>query len=123
MAPDGRGILIVDDDFLIVEHLKDLVEDLGWRVCGSAATADDAVALALEHRPRAVLMDVRLRGKRDGIDAALQIYEHAPTTVIFITGSSEPDTIARINSDHPAGILIKPIISTQLEQLLRAALH
>ena len=65
------GVLVVDDEFLIADMLSCMIEDLGMRVCGTAADAEEAVALAGEHSPRLVLMDVRLRGLKDGVDAAI----------------------------------------------------
>ncbi|WP_297506725.1 response regulator [uncultured Caulobacter sp.] len=107
-------VLIVDDEFIITETLRIYVEDLGLEVCGTAATADAAVDMALAQKPFLVLMDVRLQGERDGVDAALAIHEQVGAKVIFITGSREPATLTRIQSDHPAGILFKPISEGQL---------
>lgn len=113
------SVLIVDDDFLIAEYLREVVEDAGCRVCATAATAEDAVAEALRFRPDVVLMDVRLRGAGDGVDAALRIHARLGTPVVFITGSNEPETMRRIQADHPRGILVKPILPEQLVASLR----
>jgi len=115
-------IAVVDDEFLIVTGLTMQLEDLGMTVCGSAATADEAVALAQAARPALVLMDVRLRGDKDGIDAALAIHDTVGSKVIFLTGSREPATIARIELDHPAGVLFKPVQNWQLREAIQAAL-
>ena len=102
------SVLIVEDEFLIAEALAMLVEDLGLTVCASAVTADQAIWLAQLHKPTLVLMDVRLKGPKDGVDAALAIWNLLRVPIIYITGSAEPENIARINSDHPAGVLFKP---------------
>ena len=115
-------VLIVDDEFLIAEGLRMQLEDMGMEVCGKAATADEAVALARLHRPSVVLMDMRLKGGRDGVDAALEIHADVGSKVIFVTGSREPSTIARINEDHPSGILFKPVFGAQLETAIQEAL-
>ena len=91
-------------------------------VCATAATADDAVALAQAHRPELVLMDMRLRGDKDGVDAALAIHATVGSKVIFITGSREQATLDRIQLDHPAGVLFKPISERQLRNAIDAAL-
>jgi DNA-binding NarL/FixJ family response regulator len=114
-------ILIVDDEFIIVQLLTIYVEDSGRAVCGSAATADAAIALAQEHRPSIVLMDMRLKGEKDGVDAALAIHETVGSKVIFITGSSEPSTIARIALDHASSVLIKPVSEYQLREAIERA--
>ena len=117
-----RSVLVVDDEFLIAQGLRLQVEDMDLSVCGTAATADDAVALAQAHRPEIVLMDVRLHGDKDGVDAALAIHDTVGSKVIFITGSREQATIDRIQLDHPAGVLFKPISERQLKSAIEAAL-
>ena len=122
MSDLRNHILIVDDEYLIALGLCAQVEDMGMAVCGTAATADDAVALAQEHRPVIVLMDMRLRGDKDGVDAALEIHHTVGSKVIFITGSREPATMARIQLDHPSAVLFKPISGQQLRAAVEAAL-
>lgn len=64
-------------------------------------------------------MDVRLGGKRDGVDVAMAIHTINPDIkIVFVTGSSEPPTIDRINMDHPHRILIKPISPGDLADAL-----
>ena len=115
-------VLIVDDEFLIAEGLCMQVEDMAMAVCGTATTADEALALAMMHRPEVVLMDIRLRGEKDGVDAAQEIHRTVGSKVIFITGSREQATIDRIQLDHPAGVLFKPISDRQLKTAIEVAL-
>ena len=117
------SVLIVEDEFLIACGLKLQVEDIGLQVCAIAGSADDAIAQAQLHRPMLVLMDMRLDGDKDGVDAALAINETVGSKVIFITGSREPGTMDRIRMDHPSGVLIKPISDTQLRTAIDAAIH
>jgi DNA-binding NarL/FixJ family response regulator len=116
-------ILIVDDEYLIVQGLQGQLEDMGMVVCGSAATADEAVTLAQTHRPAIVLMDMRLRGDKDGVDAALEIHHTVGSKVIFLTGSREPATMARIQLDHPSAVLFKPTSDFQLRSAIDTALR
>lgn len=115
-------VLIVDDEFLIAQGLCLQVEELAMEVCGTATTADEALALAMMHRPEVVLMDIRLRGDKDGVDAAQEISRNVGSKVIFITGSREQSTIDRIYQDHPAGVLFKPVSDRQLRSAIGMAL-
>jgi len=115
-------VLVVDDEYLIAEGLCMQIEDMGLAVCGTAATAAEAVALACLHRPALVLMDVRLQGDKDGVDAALAIYDEVGSKVVFITGSREPATVARIALDHPQAVLYKPVSNSQLIAAVNAAI-
>ena len=118
----NRVVLVVDDEFLIAQGLCMQVEDMEMEVCGTAATADEALALAMMHKPEVVLMDVRLRGEKDGVDAALAIHATVGSKVIFITGSREPATIDRIYEDHPTDVLFKPVSDRQLRGAIGRAL-
>jgi DNA-binding NarL/FixJ family response regulator len=122
MSQLQNTVLVVDDEFLIAEGLCMQVEDMGMQVCGTAATADEAVTLTRQHRPAVVLMDMRLRGEGDGVDAALAIHKDVGSKVIFITGSREQATIDRIALDHPAGVLFKPVSDRQLRVAIETAL-
>lgn len=111
-------VLIVDDEFIITETLRIYVEDLGLEVCGTAATAEAALELALVHQPLIVLMDMRLQGERDGVDASRDIHDRVGSKVVFITGSREPATLSRIEGDHPAAVLFKPVSEGQLAAVI-----
>ncbi|MGA2044796.1 MAG: response regulator [Roseiarcus sp.] len=114
-------VLVVDDQALIADLWCCLLEDMGFEVCGTAPTGPAAIAMAEKHRPRVIIMDVRLRGDMDGIDAALAIHESLDSKVIFITGSREPATIARIQRDNPTAVLFKPVSSRQFQSAVRDA--
>ena len=118
MTQSKGSVLVVEDEFLIADLLVSMLEDLGLTVCGVATTATEAMAMATAHRPELVTMDMRLRGDGDGVDAALHIHSHVGARVIFITGSREPDTVARIDTDHPAAVLFKPITFEQLRRVI-----
>jgi two-component system, response regulator PdtaR len=111
----GKSVLIVEDEYLIASLISDMVTDIGMSVCGIADNVEKAIGLATHHKPDLVLMDVRLRGK---VDAALAIHRLLGSPIVFITGSGEPANIARINTDHPAAVLIKPISFEQLTDTL-----
>lgn len=114
-----RTVVIVEDDFLIAEDLKMMCEDAGAKVLDVLHDAAGASERILSLAPAYVLMDVRLGGRRDGVDVARAVHEEAPATrLIFITGSNEPPTIARIREDDPFEILIKPISELDLRRAL-----
>ncbi|MFT3723726.1 MAG: response regulator [Hyphomonadaceae bacterium] len=118
---DTKGsVLIVEDQFLAAEFLRIWVEAYGFEVCATAKTTARAIELASHHKPDIVLMDVRLEGEGDGVEAALGIYAERPTRIIYCTGSNEPSTLQRIAEDHPFAVLIKPIDPADLGAALLA---
>ena len=116
---EKKTVAIVEDDFLIAEYLRMTCVELGAEVVGMASKPDEAIEMIERLTPAYVLMDVRLGGKRDGVDVAIKSHRSYPDMkIIFITGSNEPPTIDRINSDDPHEILIKPINQGDLAKAL-----
>lgn len=116
------GILIVEDESIVALDLKLQLQDLGYGVVGVASSADEAVAAVLRHRPGLVLMDVRLQGSGDGIEAARRIARELPTPVIFLTSHSDSDTVRRAASTAPYGYLTKPYQIKELRAGIEVAL-
>lgn len=121
-ANGERCVLIVEDEALIAMLLTDMVEDLGFSVCDTAATAQDAIDLADARRPILVLMDVRLQGEKDGVDAAVEIHGRHGIPIIFLTGVRDAQTLERISRRHPADVLTKPISVERLKAAIDKAL-
>jgi CheY-like chemotaxis protein len=120
---DQQQVLVVEDNMITALYYASVVEVLGYRVCGKATTAQQAIALAADMRPAAILMDVRLKGSMDGIEAARSILDGADDPyIIYITGSNEPETMKRITESNPAAILVKPVMAEQLERTQRKVL-
>jgi DNA-binding NarL/FixJ family response regulator len=101
-------ILIVEDEFLIAMTIEGDLQDGGYDVVGIAHSGDDAVAMANAEHPDIILMDIRLVGKRDGVDAARVIYQTTGIRCIFATAHGDPETVARAESAAPFGWLHKP---------------
>jgi CheY-like chemotaxis protein len=118
-----KSVMIVEDEYLIALGLTAQIEDMGLKVCATADTAEEAITKATAHRPAIILMDVRLRGDRDGVDAAQTIHDGVGSKIIFITGSREQKTIDRIDQDHPFAVLFKPISERQLQATVTNAMQ
>ena len=115
-------VLIVEDEWFIAMESESVLRNGGYSVVGVAGTADEAVALAAQERPDIVLMDIRLRGKRDGIDAALEIRERHGIPCIFATAHTEQNMRERGAAAEPLGWLDKPFSEEQLLRALKTAL-
>jgi CheY-like chemotaxis protein len=123
---EGRKlrVLVVEDDALIAMDLSVSVSQLGGEVVDVAATARDAMRLVAELRPDVVLMDVRLRGEPDGIEAAEIIQARRSTPIIFVTGNSDAETLRRMGQLSRAQIILKPVLINELrDAIIRASGH
>jgi CheY-like chemotaxis protein len=120
-ASQGR-VLVVEDEALVAWEISKVLGNLGYEICGVAATADEAIRIAAAQLPDLILMDVTLKGPRSGIDAAIAIQAGHPARIVYVTAHSDPATRARMEATDPIGILHKPYTDGELEQAVTTAL-
>jgi CheY-like chemotaxis protein len=108
-------VLIVEDEFFISLHTKQLLQVLGHVVVGIAVSADQAINFAEQEHPDVVLMDIRLNGSRDGIEAADEIRRRWGIGSIFVTGNTDLQTRQRALASRPLGFLEKPLTEHRLK--------
>jgi DNA-binding NarL/FixJ family response regulator len=116
---DRGSILIVEDDFLIAMEAERALSEAGFRVSGVASTAEEALAMAREHRPSLVIMDIRLASRRDGIDAAGDLFRELGLRCVFATAHDDHQTRARAEPFAPLGWVAKPYTMASLISLAR----
>lgn len=121
-AEPSPRILIVEDEWIVAMEMEAVALSAGYEVVGVAATADEAVAAALGHKPDLVLMDIRLRGHRDGVDAALELRQRADIPCLFVSAHQDPGVRARAQAARPKGWLPKPFSRPQLLAAIKQAL-
>ncbi len=114
-TPARTSVLIVEDDGLIASDLQQLVNELGYDAFATAAGGAEALALAHERRPDVVLMDIRLKGRMDGIDAAIALRRRYGSEIIFLTAHADDATIERARAAAPGGYLVKPVVAQALK--------
>lgn len=117
-----RRLLIVDDDWLISLQLKQLLTTAGYEIVGTASDAATAVTLAEQERPDLVLMDIRLQGPVDGVEAAREIIDRFAIQSLFVSAHTDQGTITRTLAARPRGWLPKPFTDAELLQAVRTAL-
>jgi len=117
---EGASVLIVEDESLIAFFLEDTLDELGYACCGVAENAERAVALAKEQRPTLAFVDIGLRGDQDGVAVASKLRDLG-VTIVFLTGSSDPETRRRAEAVGPHGILNKPCNHIDIAGMLKSA--
>jgi len=114
-------VLIVEDDALIAMHLAMLVTELGHGICGTAASAAGALALAARHNPDVVLMDIRLAQSSSGIDAARELHARQSLRCIFLRANLDELTKKALFPSEPIGFVGKPVLPIPLKRALDKA--
>ncbi|HYL38714.1 MAG TPA: sigma 54-interacting transcriptional regulator [Bryobacteraceae bacterium] len=116
-------ILIVEDERITAEDLRDILTDLGYTVTASVSSGAEAIARAEETAPDLALMDIRIKGDMDGTEAARALRERFNIPVIYLTAHADSSTVSRAKSAEPLGYITKPFQEAELHASIEIALH
>ena len=115
-------VLILEDEALIALSMQEVLSLVGVEVVGVAATVGEALRLAGSTNPDVAICDVRLAGRRDGIDGAVLLHESSGLPVIFVTGQDDSATRQRAAKVDPVAYLEKPVRPQELIAAVQAAI-
>jgi putative two-component system response regulator len=119
----SKKILVVEDEWVVADQLCRDLADLGYAVCGTATTGEGALRKVEAHRPDLILMDIVLKGKMDGIEAADRIASQFDIPVIYLTAHTNQEYIERAKRTNPFGYLVKPYNQRELFATIEMTLH
>lgn len=117
-----KRILIVEDEAVTAKDIESTLELLGYEIAGVADTGEEAVEKALSSSPDLILMDIKLKGKLSGIEAAARILEVSPVPVVYLTAFADPETLKNAKLTYPFGYLVKPFEDSQLRAAIETTL-
>lgn len=115
-------ILIVEDEQLVADDLRETLENLGYNVPAIVSSGEEAIVLAETLHPDLVLMDIRLEGEIDGIEASFEIQSRLNLPVVYLTANADRATLERAKSSHPFGYILKPFDERILAVTIEIAL-
>ncbi|MDX2099333.1 MAG: response regulator [Leptolyngbyaceae cyanobacterium bins.59] len=118
----GKRILIVEDESILALDIEDSLILMGYGVVGTTSNAQEAFSMIENSPPDLVLMDVRIQGETDGIEAAHHIWERFQLPIIFLTASTDEPTLRRIYLTPAKGYVVKPFKIQELQEAIEAAL-
>jgi len=116
-------ILIVEDESIIAMEIASRLRKLGYQVAAIAQAGPEAIARAEELQPDLVLMDICLKGKMDGVEAAAVIRQRFDIPVIYLTANTDEQTFQRAKVTEPYGYLLKPFEERELHTTIEIALY
>jgi len=119
----AHRILVVEDQRLIAADIENTLKKLGYVVVGNVSSGEDAISTSDQVRPELVLMDVRLRGEMDGIQAAEIIRDRFNVPVVYLTAYADEETILRATKTTPFGYLVKPFNERELRATIEIAFY
>jgi PAS domain S-box-containing protein len=115
-------ILIVEDEYITAADLQGELTDMGYDVPKGVDCGEEAIVQAGILHPDIVLMDINLRGKLTGIEAAQAIREQYGIPIIFLTAHSDDPTFKKAVQSEPFGFIIKPFEPRNLHTSIEMAL-
>lgn len=117
------NILIVEDEEMIAESIKSRLEMLGYQVPEMLSSGEKVIESVRASQPDLVLMDIRLRGRMDGIAVAKELRNHYDFPIIYLTAYCDDDTLERAKATEPEGFIVKPFSYADLRASIEIALY
>ena len=117
------AVLIVEDEALVALEIERTLLKLGYRIAGKARNGDTALDLLASRQPDIALLDIDIKGSRNGIDLARVIREKYHFPFVFLTAFSDRATLAQLKDTVPYGYIVKPFNQADLLTTIELALH
>lgn len=110
----AEKILVVEDEPLVGLEIKEDLENLGYRVPEIVTAGEDVLPSVARHLPDLVIMDIRIEGAVDGIEAAYQLKAEFDIPILYLTAFSDSQTLKRAAATSPDAFLLKPFDEREL---------
>jgi len=114
-------VMIVEDETIVSMEISTYLESLGYKVVAIVDNSSDAYIKALKFKPHIIMMDIKIKGERDGIDTALKIINEIDTSIIYLTAYCDDQTVERAIKTNPSAYLTKPFNKRELFASLKIA--
>jgi len=116
-------ILVVEDEHIIAKDIQTRLKNMGYMFADLAYSGEGAVKKAIKIKPDLILMDIKLKGEIDGIDAATKIHKVLDVPIIFLTAYADEETLERAKITEPFGYIVKPIQNRELNSAVQMAIY
>jgi len=115
-------VMIVEDEVIVAEDLRQVLESAGYTVSGHAMVESEAVEMACDLRPDVILMDVFLADGSDGLEAARAIQRAIDTSIVFVSAHSDDSIVSTAVKSGAFGYIVKPFQPGQITSSIEVAL-
>lgn len=115
-------ILIVEDEPAIAHDIAAILTSKGYTVCGIAHSSTKAMDFLVTKSPDIALLDISIKGDKDGIEIAHIIKKKHDIPFVFLTSYADRETIERVKETAPYGYIVKPFKESDLAPAIEVAL-
>ncbi|MEP4532698.1 MAG: response regulator [Cyclobacteriaceae bacterium] len=116
-------ILVVEDEWVVSEEVKEILEKNNFEVVGQAADAQTALEIAEEFKPDIALLDINIKGDKDGIELAALLQNSCDPGIIFLTAYDDQKYLDRAKSVNPQAYIVKPFREKNIVIAIELAFH
>ena len=121
---DKVSILIVEDNAIVAEDIRVRVERMGYHVSDCVTRGETALTSVDNNPPDLILMDIKLKGKMNGIETSAFIHDgHHDIPVIYLTAYADKETLERAKRTEPFGYILKPFEDKDLRSAIEIAIY
>lgn len=119
MPDKKRYALVVEDDIIMGMELEELLETLGYKTLAIASSGESAIKAVRLQRPDFVLMDIKLKGAMNGIEAARNLRLFTQVPIIFLTGYKNSGMAEKVNAIQNSSLITKPFDPAKLSMTVK----
>jgi two-component system, cell cycle sensor histidine kinase and response regulator CckA len=116
-------IMVVEDESIVAEDMKAMLEGFGYTVPAVAFSGEEAVKKAFDTHPDLLLMDIVLKGQMSGVEAVERIRSRCNIPVVYVTAYADEKTVRRAKATQPFGYILKPFDARELQTAIEIALY
>jgi CheY-like chemotaxis protein len=116
-------VMVVEDENIVALDIKNKLKSLGFIVLPVISSGEEAIEKAREYKPDLILMDIILKGKMDGIDAAKKILETLKIPILYLTANTNVEILERARQIENCRYIIKPFHENELENTIKMLLN
>ncbi len=122
MNNDKIRILIVEDEYITIDTLTTVLKDMNYEISGDAMSADEAIEILEKGETDFAILDINIKGEKDGVWLAEQIKENYGIPFVFLTAFGDESTVQRAIDTEPYGYLVKPFNKVDIYTAIEVAL-
>lgn|GEM_PF-547802 len=122
-AVKSARILLVEDENIIAMDIQSTLRKMGYNVFAIVSSGEESIKVASSSMPDIVLMDIKLKGKMNGIQAAKSIYRQFRIPVIYVSAYGDEHIYVQLGRFEPFEFIQKPFIEEELEDKISGVLH
>ena len=119
----NKKIMVIEDETIVARDIISTLNELGYQTSEVYTSGEAAINNVGDICPNLILMDIKLKGDLDGIQAGETIYKKYRIPIIYLTGHADEDLFSRTIYSRPYGYLVKPFNPVSLQTTIEIALY